>query len=252
MFIKCLSMSVSGLVALGLGALAQGPPRPPDGPPPPKAEKAVREAGHDLKKAYDLLSRLRADEGPAGRPGERLRDWAERAVGLYRQGLKAYSDGEARLAHEYGAAAHDLARALDHARNAERLDRLDGSLPPPPEEVGPDPKGDPLLRDLRHAYDRIQELDNGAVDREARFYLDAARDLYSAARRAAERGRTDRATELARAAEAMTHVPEHLGHAREAGNEPPPPDPKKEAPKQPRRPEPPDRPGRELPPPLPE
>jgi hypothetical protein len=39
-----------------------------------------------------------------------------------------------------------------------------------------------------------------------------ARDLYRAARRDLEAGREDRGGELARAAEAMTHVTEHLGH----------------------------------------
>ena len=41
-------------------------------------------------------------------------------------------------------------------------------------------------------------------------YVKAARDLYTAARRDLEAGRDERAGELARAAEAMTHVPEHL------------------------------------------
>ena len=50
-------------------------------------------------------------------------------------------------------------------------------------------------------------------DADAKFYLDAARDLYNAARRDVEAGREERAGELARAAEAMTHVPEHLSNA---------------------------------------
>ena len=63
------------------------------------------------------------------------------------------------------------------------------------------------------------------------FYIKAARDLYSAARRDLEAGRDERAGELARAAEAMTHVPEHLAQAGPARGEfdarpapPPPPD----------------------------
>ncbi len=48
------------------------------------------------------------------------------------------------------------------------------------------------------------------------FYVKAARDLYSAARRDLEAGRDERAGELARAAEAMTHVPEHLAQVANA------------------------------------
>ncbi len=63
-------------------------------------------------------------------------------------------------------------------------------------------------------------------------YIKAARDLYSAARRDLEAGRDERAGELARAAEAMTHVPEHLAEVDadrdriEARPAPPPPEPK--------------------------
>ena len=112
----------------------------------------------DLRKAYDLLRRLRADDRPAGRPEERLRDWTDRAAKLYRDGLKAFEDGDDRLAHEYGAAAHDLARAVDHARNAARFDQPDPDLPPPPDGPGPEDAGERARRDLRRAYDRIAEL----------------------------------------------------------------------------------------------
>ncbi len=72
---------------------------------------------------------------------------------------------------------------------------------------------------LQKAHDRIQEAretygsstsqdERTGVD--ATFYLDAARDLYNAARREAEAGRDERAAELARAAEALTLVPQHL------------------------------------------
>lgn len=70
---------------------------------------------------------------------------------------------------------------------------------------------------LRQAYDRItaarESLENAGDQKaaeEAKFYLDAARDLYNAARRDAEAGRNERAAQLARAAEALTHVPRHL------------------------------------------
>jgi hypothetical protein len=62
------------------------------------------------------------------------------------------------------------------------------------------------------------------------FYRETARDLYNAARRDVEAGRYDRAGELARAADAMTHVIEHLGHAADQSARPEPrePEPKPE------------------------
>src|SRR5436189_194701 len=102
-------------------------------------------------------------------------------------------------------------------------DRGDGPPPPPkkkghrpgPEDDLPKPPGgtwadeapDPLRHDLRKAYDRLSDADSKPA---SNFYRDAARDLYNAARRDAEAGRYDRAGELARAADAMTHVIEHL------------------------------------------
>src|SRR4051812_38095528 len=56
--------------------------------------------------------------------------------------------------------------------------------------------------------------------RDLDFYRDASKDLYNAARRDAEAGRILRAGELARAAEALTHVPEHLARAAEDRPEP--------------------------------
>ena len=47
------------------------------------------------------------------------------------------------LAREYGAAAHDLARAVDHARNAALFDRPRPDLPPPSDDFG--------LEDIRRA-----------------------------------------------------------------------------------------------------
>jgi hypothetical protein len=256
--LKILATGLTSLVALSLAAFWDPPPQRGDGPPPPAKEKGkakAKEKGKkgepgpdgDLRRAYDLLRRLRADEGPAGRPQERLRDWTERAVRLYREGLRARERGDFRLAHEYGASAHDLARAVDHARNAARFDHNDPDLPPPP-DVGDADAGYRVRGDLQRAYERIRwflDRDTAGIP-DARFYLDAARDLYNAALHDLEDGRIDRAGELAKAAEAMTHVPEHLGHAADQGAfdrdqlEPLPP---------PERP----RPGRraDLPPPLP-
>ncbi|MBV8557371.1 MAG: hypothetical protein JO116_17545 [Planctomycetaceae bacterium] len=225
---KLLAAAASVLASLGLAGFFPPPPLGDEPPPPPKAKFEAGEKGKekdepkrkgepgpagDLHRAYGLLRRLRADGSTAGRPEERLRDWIERAVKLYRDGVKAFEEGDRRLAHEYGAAAHDLARAVDHARNAARYDRPDPDLPTPPEGPGPEDAGDRVRHDLYRAYGRICEIREDEPVAGASFYLDAAKDLYNAARRDAEAGRLERAGELARAAEAITHVPEHLGHA---------------------------------------
>ena len=234
--IKAVATVTSVLLSLGLAGLLPAGPQPPREGPPPKAKKKydpkkkdepnVKKAepkkkggpgpAADLRRAYDLLTRLRASSDPAGRPEERLRDWTDRASRLYRDGLKAYDKGDVFLAHEYGTAAYDLARSIDHARNAARLDHeaRDSELPPPPDREGPGDDRERTRRDLRRAYDRITEAaEETNPSPDAAFYVQAAKDLYSAARRDAEAGRHDRAGELARAAEAITHVSEHLAHA---------------------------------------
>jgi hypothetical protein len=246
--LKLVATAGSVLVSIALAAVLPAQPPPPDGPPPPKAKgkgkgapkkKGEREPGGELRKAYDLLRRLRTDEGTAGRPEERLRNWTDRAAELYRQGLRAQGAGDLFRAREYGAAAHDLARAVDHARNATRFDRPDPDLPAPSDGFGLEDTRERARRDLYRAYERLGWLDTrqGAADSEV--YRKAARDLYSAARRDLEAGRDERAGELARAAEAMTHVPEHLAQLGEGRGpigartplEPPPgrPEPKGKA-----------------------
>ncbi len=249
--LKPILASLTTLLGVALAAILQ-PPHPSDGPPPPHeaAEKKKGPPGPegDLRRAFELLRKLRADSGTSGRSEDKLRDWTDRAADIYRKGVKSLGGDDRRLAHEYGTAAHDLARAVDHARNAALFDHPDPDLPPPPEGRGPGHERERTLRDLRHAFDRVEEA-RGDDSRDARYYLDAARDLYRAARRDAEAERFERAGELARAAEAMTHVPEHLAHAERRDDAPPPPEPKE-------RPEPrkgedrPDRPGNDLPPPL--
>lgn len=226
--LKAFTLMATSLVGLGLAALL--PARGPDeGPPPPDAKKkgpdAKKEHGPagDLRKVYKALGRLRRDEGRGGPAEERIRDWTRRAAEFYRKGVKALDDGDGRRAHEYGAMAHDLARAAEHAGNAARSDRRDDDLPPPP-GAGPEEDRERTAHHLRHAHDRIREVEDRDPPPEARFYLDAARDLYRAARRDAEAGRLDRAGELACAAEAMSHVPEHLIHLERGPDGPPPPD----------------------------
>ncbi len=233
----------STAIALGLAALGPaGPQGPPGGPGAgPRArgkgapkKKAEREPGGDLRKAYDLLRRLRADEAAAARPDARIRDWTRRAVDFYREGLKAQAGGALERAREYGAAAHDLARAVDHARNASRYDRPDPDLPAPGVDFGAGDTRIRASRDLYRAYDRLVWLGTWRPGAGQEVYVKAARDLYNAARRDLEAGRDERAGELARAAEAMTHVPEHLARAAPTGDSalPPPPPPPPEQPGQ--------------------
>lgn len=230
--VKLLVLLMSGLLSLGLAGFLQGP-SPPGGPSPPPKEKAkgkdpagkkAPDPAGDLRRAYVLLRKLRDDNESAGRSDERPRDWTERAAQFYRDGVKAFDAGDRRLAHEYGAVAHDLARATDHARNAERLDRPapESDLPPPPK--GPDSDGlTRLIRDeLHRVHDRMVDLREGRPEPSATFYMDAVKDLYNAALRDAEAGRNERAAELSHAAEAMTHVPEHLDHIMNGPDEPKP------------------------------
>jgi hypothetical protein len=215
-------MRLSKLLALGttslLGVALTGAMPPSDDPPPPPDAKKKKEAGGpggDLAHVYSMLRRLRADDRTTGRPEERLKDWTDRAAKLYRKAIEAAADGEDRKAREYGTAAHDIARAVDHARNASTAEP-DDNLPPPPDTVGDDER---TRRDLTHAHDRIADLRDDKAP-ETAFYFKAAKDLYNAARRDAEAGRMERAGELARAAEALTHVPEHLARANRDEPEP--------------------------------
>jgi hypothetical protein len=211
--LKLIAIGLTSVLGLGLAGLFQEPPPPPGGgPPPPKSKGKKGAPGDELRKTYDLLRRVRSETG-SGRTEERINDWAERATRLYRRAIRASEQGDPRAARELGTAAHDLARAVDHARNAARLERPDPDLPPPPDAPGRDDSGERTRRDLYRAYERIQSAGAYGPDADTAFYLDAARDLYNAARRDAEAGREERAGELARAAEAMTHVPEHLSHA---------------------------------------
>jgi len=242
---KILAVGTSSLLGMALASVT--PAQPPDEPPPPhKAKKeGPRGPGGDLRKTYDMLRRLRADGRATGRPEERLKDWTERASKLYRSAVSAAEKGDEREAHEYGIAAHDLARAVDHARNA-ATSEADDSLPPPPGPGGPGGEAERTRRDLRRAHERIVDLrDSDGAD--AKFYFGASKDLYNAARSDAEAGRTERAGELARAAEALTHVPEHLARAT---RERPEPKKKRERPEPPKekreRPEP----GGRIPPPI--
>jgi hypothetical protein len=214
--IKLIAMGLSTLLGFGLAGLFQPPPPPRGEEPPPKAKEKNGAQGDELRKTYDLLRRIRGETGPA-RTEERINDWTQRATRLYRQAIQSYDEGGPRRAREFGTAAHDLARAVDHAQNAARFDRPDPELPLPPDGFGPEDLGQRLRRDLARAYERIQAAQDSGFDPSSRVYLEAARDLYNAARRDVQDGRDERAGELARAAEAMSHVPEHLTRAGDEG-----------------------------------
>jgi hypothetical protein len=248
--VKLLAMGTSSLLGVVLcGALpaSDDPPTPPD-----LKKKEAGGPGGDLTKTYDLLRRVRTDGRTTGRPEERLKDWTERATKLYRKAVAAAEKGEDRKAREYGTAAHDIARAVEHARNASTVEP-DDSLPPPPDSVKDDER---TRRDLTHAHDRIVDLRDDDDSPESAFYFKASKDLYNAARRDAEAGRMDRAGELARAAEALSHVPEHLARADSERPEPKDKKEKREKKEKKDRPEPPkgkrDRPepANQIPPPI--
>ena len=236
--LKLIAIGLSSMLSIGMAGFLQEPLFPgAGGPPPPKAKAKGKKgaSGDELRKTYDLLRRVRSDIG-AGRTEERIKDWTDRATALYRRAIRMHEEGDVGRAREIGTAAHDLARAVDHARNASRLDRRDPDLPPPPDDSGPEDINERTRRDLYRAYGRIRSAGEQGADGDSRFYLEAARDLYNAARRDAEAGREERAGELARAAEAITHVPEHLNNAAGPGSpglrkpgisDPPPPDSKK-------------------------
>ena len=225
MILKVLALGATSLLGLALStALPSEPPQEP--PTLPKAKKKD-DGPAGLKKTYDLLRRIRSDNRSTGRPEERLREWTDRATKIYRDALKSSEAGKDRAAREYGTAAHDLARAVDFARNAASFD-LDDDLPPPPVAGGPEEEAEKTRSDLRRAYDRIAELREEPRGEDMKFYLEASRDLYNAARRDAVAKRLERAGELARAAEALTHVPEHLARATDPEVRPEPKAKKKE------------------------
>ncbi len=247
---KLLVAGASGLLSLTLLGMVPATSQERDEPPPPKKKdhekkdrekkerekkehgkkgEAARKKGEpgpegDLARAYRLLRRLRVEGQASGHSEARIREWTDRAVTYYRDGLRALREGNPQLAHEYGAIAHDLARAVDHARNAALFDRADDDLPAPP-DAGPgrEGHGGEARKELTKAYDRLREGDRGSdAGPKARSYREIAGELYQAARRDYEAGRTERAAELARAAEAMSHVAEHLGHAADVRETPSP------------------------------
>jgi hypothetical protein len=199
-------------------------------------------AAKDLRKAFDKITDL-SQLQIAGKEATRAFDHAKR---FYREAVKAYPDDPRRSA-ELAIAANDTARGLEHLNRAS-LKPVAG-LPEPPADFdrtigGPKGKGPPAwnagvgaepgpwtesLEALAAALEQLTGWDASTpVNGPARDILDAAKAVYGQARTAYESGEYRKATELSRAAEAWSHVPEHLNRAgSERGAAPPlPPEPR--------------------------
>jgi hypothetical protein len=241
-------IAVGGLLDWGpaggfSGAVSAKPPGPKG-----RGPKGGKKDKDHLGKAYDALSdvSVRMDAG-RGRPPRDLTALFDRAKDLYRDAVKASREDDGPRAEELALASHDVARGLLHALRADAPSVA--GVPAPPRRD--DYELDDLLQRTR---DRLEDAERIAPRGPGRAFLDAARRLYDQARRA---GRDDstRAIQLARAAEAWTHVGEHLDRADDRDvrrpdperrrDRPPPPD------ERPRRPRPPRGPDRDAPPPPP-
>ncbi|QEL17492.1 hypothetical protein [Limnoglobus roseus] len=207
-------------------------PGPKDGP----KEKAGPKHIADLRKAYDILADVRPAPkkgGPREEEGRRLFDSAKR---LYRDAVAA-ADGDGPPNPEQSAAAHDAARGLKHWISASQTPVPDLPKPPAPPAgpMGDDP-WEPARGELRRAKDRLEDAtaEGGPIGKE---FLDAAKKAYADGRAAYEAKEYDRAADLARAAEAWSHVGEHLGRAADRRDGPdgkaPPPQPERPAGKTP-------------------
>jgi hypothetical protein len=173
---------------------------------PGKGEKGPKKGKDHLQKAYEALTDVTAwTEGGRARPPRDLAPLIDQAKDLYRDAVKAARDDALWRADELAAAAHDAARGLVHALRADAPAAK--GVPAPP--LRDDYELDDLLRRTR---DRLEDFADTAPRGAGRAFFDAARRLYDQARRA---GRDDsaRAIQLARAAEAWTHVGEHLDRA---------------------------------------
>ncbi|HTU93246.1 MAG TPA: hypothetical protein VMF69_24410, partial [Gemmataceae bacterium] len=196
--------------------------------------KGPKKGKNDLQKAYDALTDVAAwTDGGRARPPRDLEPLIDQAKDLYRDAVRAAREDEPRRGDELAAAAHDAARGLVHALRADAPSVR--GLPAPPSRDNYEL--DDLLRRTR---DRLEDAEAAEQRGAGRAFLDAARRLYDRARRA-DRDDTARALQLARAAEAWTHVGEHLTQVVSRREPPPPPERRRERPRPPddRRPPPP-------------
>jgi hypothetical protein len=210
-----------------------------------KRDKGPKKGKNDLQKAYDALTDVASwTEASRARPPRDVAPLIEQTKDLYRDAVRAAREEELGRADELAKAAHDAARGLVHALRAD-APAVRG-IPAPP--IRDSYELDDLLRRTR---DRLEDIGDLSPRGAGRTFLDAARRLYDQARQA---GRDDasRALQLARAAEAWTHVDEHLMQADTRTGYRPPPERRREPPPPPERrrhPRPPD--DRRSPPPPP-
>jgi|SRR5579875_1747130 hypothetical protein len=171
-----------------------------------KGDKGPKRGKNDLQKAYDALTDVAVwTEAGRARPPRDLAPLIDQAKDLYRDAVRAAREEELWRADELAKAAHDAARGLVHALRAD-APAVRG-IPAPP--FRDNYELDDLLRRTR---DRLEDVGAAAPRGTGRAFLDAARRFYDQARQAA-REDTSRALQLARAAEAWTHVGEHLMQA---------------------------------------
>jgi hypothetical protein len=238
-----VATAVGGLIEWGPGggfaSVAEAKPKKE------KGDKGPKKGKNDLQKAYDALTDVAAwTEAGRARPPREVAPLIGRAKDLYRDAVSAWRDVELWRADELAKAAHDAARGLVHALRAD-APAVRG-IPVPP--IRDSYELDDLLRRTR---DRLEDIGALSPRGAGRAFLDAARRLYDQARQAG-RDDTSRALQLARAAEAWTHVGEHLMQADTRTGYRPPPERRREPPPPPegrRRPLPPD--DRRGPPPPP-
>ena len=191
-----------------------------------KGEKGPGKGKNILQKAYDALSDVTAwTEGGRARPPRELAPLIDQAKEIYRDAVRAAREDEPRQADELATAAHDAARGVVHALRAD-APSVKG-IPVPP--IRDSYELDDLLRRTR---DRLEDTDALGPRGAGRAFQDAARRFYDQARQA---GREDtvRALQLARAAEAWTHVGEHLQQADSRRDAAPPPERRRERPQPP-------------------
>ena len=218
------------------GATARRRPRPKAKGKGEAKKKGEPGPKGDLRKAYDLLRRLRAADG---RPRAVPRSGSATGPSARRSITATASKALMRATASSPASTGPSPTTWPGPSTMPATPRSSTAATPtcrrPPTASAPKtPANEPAATCT--APTTGFEFSDGDPRPEAGFYLKAARDLYNAARRDVEAGRDERAGELARAAEAMTHVPEHLGHAADGrpggpgargGFDPPPPEPKK-------------------------
>jgi hypothetical protein len=195
--------------------------------PPPKPGGPHGKHGPDhLRHAYDTLSEVALLLAHAeGSSSDRDQTLFDEASQLYRSALKAREDGQIERAGELGVAANDGGRGLRHLLRATLKSNVD--LPPPPETDERHDAEQKARKDIRRAYDRASDARGEGYDKgPGQKFLEASRKVYNQARRAFEDEDYARAAELAKAAEAWTHVGEHLARADgdQSGEERRPPD----------------------------